>query len=65
MAIDLSNADHDVLDEFLASVLERYRRGEVDLSTARSDLAEAFSLASRDNRNFLKFMRFVIEREKA
>jgi hypothetical protein len=61
MAADLSNKDHDLLDDFLVAVLDRYKTGKTDLASARADLAEAFALVARADLNVLQFMQSVID----
>ena len=47
--IDLSESDHNLLDEYLNAVLNAYRDGFLDLATARGDLAHLIAAAAKDN----------------
>ena len=57
MAIKLSTADHKAMNEYLDSVLDGYKDGEIDLSKARADLAHAISAAAIDNEGFKQYIR--------
>jgi hypothetical protein len=61
MALDLSQADHDVLDGFLNTILDGYRDGNLTQLQARSAIAEAVALAAKDNGNITSYMRAMIE----
>jgi hypothetical protein len=61
MALDLSQADHDVLDDFLNTILDEYRDGNLTQLQARSAIAEAVALATKDNGNITSYMRAMIE----
>ena len=54
MAIELSERDHDLLDRFLAKVLDGYRSGEITLAEARFALAHIIAAAADDNDNSTK-----------
>lgn len=49
MVTDLSQADHDLLSAYLNTILDGYRDGLLSQMEARVTLAEAFSLAAKDN----------------
>lgn len=57
MAINLSKADHNALDAYLDGVLDAYKAGDIPLSTARSDLAHAFTAAAIDNEGVKDYIR--------
>lgn len=62
MAIDLTDADHQLLDEYLEKVLDLYRTDKVSRVWARSDIAEAFSLLARGNESFRNHMEASLKR---
>ena len=57
MAINLSIGDHKAMNEYLDSVLDAYKAGEIGLSKARADLAHAISAAAMDNEGFKQYIR--------
>ena len=61
MALELSQADHDVLDRFLNTILDEYRDGNLTQLQARSAIAEAVALAAKDNGYITSDMRAMIE----
>lgn len=63
--LHLNERDHRILDRFLDTVLESYKRGELELYEARADLAEAFALAANDNGNVVAYMQSKIEDRNA
>jgi hypothetical protein len=65
MAMKLGEAGHDLLDEFLEHILERYRSGTIDLIEARVDFARAFSLALSDSPALTAFMQSVVARDRS
>ncbi len=63
--LHLNERDHRILDRFLHTVLESYKRGELELYEACADLAEAFALAANDNGNVIAYMQSKIEDRNA
>ena len=63
MALDLSENDHHVLDEYLNTILDAYRSGEMDQLTARSELAHTITAAAIDNHGLMAHVRAVLEGE--
>lgn len=61
MALELSNFDYDVLDQFLEMILNEHRAGNLAVSDARDAMSEAFSLAALDNRGVTRYMQVLIE----
>lgn len=61
MTLDLSQADHNLLDEFLNTILDEYRDGNLTQLQARSVIAEAVALAAKDNGNVTIYMRGMVE----
>ena len=61
VALELSNFDYDVLDQFLEMILNEHHTGSLSLSEAREAMSEAFSLAALDNRGVTRFMQALIE----
>jgi hypothetical protein len=61
MAVDLSNADHRILDIFLNTILDGYRAGNLTQLEARAAIAEAFRLAANNSGNLVPHMRAKIE----
>ena len=57
--LELNQRDHGVLDRFLDTVLERYKNGQIELSDARADISEAFTLAANDNSKVLYYMSLI------
>ncbi len=61
MHIQLSDADHALMDRYFRSVLIRYKDGGNDLMEATEELAQAFSQVARGDRGFLDHMLGVVE----
>jgi hypothetical protein len=61
MALDLSNAEHRILDIFLNTILDGYRAGTLTQGEARGAIAEAVSLAASDNKEIVHYLRVKIE----
>ena len=62
MALELSNADHRVLDIFLNVILDGYRSGSLSQFAARTSIAEAVELAANDDGSLVTYMKATIER---
>lgn len=62
MALDLSNADHRVLDIFLNVILDGYRSGSLSQFAARTSIAKAVALAANDDESLVAYMKATIER---
>ena len=61
VALELSNFDYNVLDDFLEMILNEHRAGNLALSEAREAMSEAFSLAAFDNRGVTRYMQLLTE----
>ena len=60
MALDLSEADHMVLETFLEMVLNEFRHGNLTRMEARDIIAKAFTQATSDNGNVVDFLESMI-----
>jgi hypothetical protein len=60
MPLELSNDDHDTLDEFVTTILAEHRLGNLTLHEARDAIAEAFTLAALDNASVIRYMQALI-----
>lgn len=71
MAIDLSDSEHDSMDEFLEFVLNAYKNDEASLNNAVGALAHIIAAAAKDNKGELsawfeekQYMRWLEECKK-
>jgi hypothetical protein len=62
MALDLSNADHRILDLFLNPILDGYKTGNLSQMEARLAISEAVTLAASDDENVALYMKATIEK---
>ena len=62
MALNLSESNHRVLDEYL-NILDAYKSGEMDQLTARSELAHTITAAAIDNHGLMAHIKAVLQQE--
>jgi hypothetical protein len=62
VTLDLSTADHRILDLFLNTILDGYKSDNLSQMEARSAIAEAVALAASDNGNLTRYMKAKIEK---
>ena len=62
MALEFSNAHHDQLDQFLASVLDAYKAGTIDRGSAIRTIAQAVASAAKDDEGLYGFIRVPPEK---
>ena len=60
--IDLSNTDHNAMDQYLNKLLDDYNGGKVNRLDARCDLAHAITLAAKDQ-NLMAYIRVCLEKD--
>ena len=66
MAVQLTESDHELLDQFLATVLDRYKDGEITKSEAIGNIAHlvaAVDLGKGAGDNPAQFMRAILQRK--
>lgn len=61
--LDLSERDHNTMDEYLKRVLRDYADGNVTEATAVGDLAHAITLAAKDQ-DLMSYVRACLETER-
>jgi hypothetical protein len=64
MAIDLSAADHDLLDQYVEVVLRRFRDGEKDFDETRGKLVDTLVVIARGDPDFQRYLRASIDNEE-
>jgi hypothetical protein len=64
MAIDLTAADQELLDQYVEVVLRRFRDGEKDFEETRDELVDTFVLIAGGDPNFRDHLRASIDMEE-
>jgi hypothetical protein len=64
MAIDLTAADQELLDQYVEVVLRRFRDGEKDFEETRDELVDTFVLIAGGDPNFQDHLRASIDMEE-
>lgn len=62
MALNLSDNDHDVLDQYLNAILDAYKFDEMDQLAARSELAHTIASAAKDNLALMSHVKAILKR---
>lgn len=57
MALDLTDRDHNEIDEYLTKLLKAYMAGRISLSFARIDLAHVIAGTAKDNPAIMSHVR--------
>lgn len=57
MALKLSKKDHSAMDDYINTILDAYKSGEISQLQARADLAHAITAAAIDNEDFKRYIR--------
>ena len=60
MALNLSEDDHNVLDQYLNAILDAYRSGAMEQSTARGHLVHTIAAAAKDNDGMMADVQAVL-----
>ena len=63
MALDLSEIDRVVLDQYLNAILDAFKSGKIVYLEARSELPHTITAAAVDNLGLMAHLRAVLERE--
>lgn len=58
--MDLTEADHDLLDDFIEAAIARYHQGYCTLREARADIMEPVTLIARGNESFRQHIKGVL-----
>ena len=61
MTLELTDNDHNTLDKYLNKVLDAYKHGEMDLLSARSEIAHVITSAAIDNVATMAHVRAFLE----
>jgi hypothetical protein len=64
MAIDLTAADQELLDQYVEVVLRRFRDGEKDFEETRDELVDTFVLIASGDPSFQGHLRASIDMEE-
>lgn len=65
MALNLSENDHNILDEYLNAVLDAYKADKINRLEARSDLAHTIAAAAEDEPGTMAYVRAALEKRRS
>jgi hypothetical protein len=64
MALDLTDSDHELLDEFLHYTIRAHHFRKISKEIAVGDIAEAFTFICKDDPGVFSYMRAMIEKRE-